>query len=255
MDDRRRAPPRADFDLPPGFDVVALRESKDAFAHAVSIAAESGAGTLVHVGRFDLLELALVLEPDETLTSARGVVYAVMNAMGDALAAVLPPEKPVTFDWPDTIRVDDGVIGGVRMAWPDDADEVEPPDWLVAAVTIRVVLPLTGGAVNPYDVTVREGTSLEIEGIEQLDSRSLTASFCRYLLLQLNGWRENGLDGAARAFLGRMPPDRARHRVIDGNGDLVEYGVDRREEIARLSLQAALGEPRWRDPSTGAPWI
>lgn len=255
MDDRRRTPPRADFDLPPGFEVVTLRESKDALAHAVSIAAEAGAGTLVHVGRFDLLELALVLEPEEALTGARGVIYAVMNAMGDALAAVLPPEKPVTFEWPDTIRVDGGVIGGVRLVWPDDAVEDEPPHWLVAAVTVRVALPLTGGAVNPYDVIARQGTSLEIEGIEQIDSRSLTASFCRYLLLQLNDWRDHGPDAAARTFLGRLPPDPARHRVIAGNGDLVEHGVDRREEIARLDLKAALGVPRWRDPSSGAPWI
>lgn len=255
MDDRWQSLPRADFDLPPGFDLVALRESKDALAHAVAIAAEAGAGTLVHVGRFDLLELALVLEPDEPLSDARRVVYAVMNAMGDALAAVLPPEKPVTFEWPDTIRVDGGVIGGVRLAWPDAAAEAGRPDWLVAAVSIRVALPLTGGAVNPYDVTAREGTSLEIEGIEQIDSRSLMASFCRYLLLQLDGWRETGFDGVARAFLGRLPPDRARHRVIAGNGDLVECGVDRRDEIARLNLLAALGAPRWRDPGTGAPWI
>ncbi len=255
MDDRRRTLPRADFDLPPGFDVVALRESKDALAHAVAIAASSGAGTLVHVGRFDLLELALVLEPDEPLSGARRVAYAVMNAMGDALGAVLPPEKPVTFEWPDTIRVDGGVIGGIRLAWPDGADEAGHPDWLAAAVSIRVALPLTGGAINPYDVITREGTSLEIEGIEQIDSRSLMASFCRYLLLQLDGWRENGFDDVARAYLGRLPPDRARHRVIASNGDLVECGVDRREEIARLSLLAALGAPRWRDPSSGDPWI
>ena len=53
--------------LPPPFSAVRLREVGDAFAHAVSIAAEKGAGTLVYVGRFDLAEFAVVLEPDEPL--------------------------------------------------------------------------------------------------------------------------------------------------------------------------------------------
>ena len=44
-----------------------LREVGDALAHATAIAAEEGAGTLVYVGRFDLAEFAVVLEPDEPL--------------------------------------------------------------------------------------------------------------------------------------------------------------------------------------------
>ena len=64
------------LDLPPGFREVALREAGDAFAHAKAIAAEEGAGTVVHVGRFDLAEFALVLEPDEPLCTARRALYA-----------------------------------------------------------------------------------------------------------------------------------------------------------------------------------
>ena len=55
------------LDLPPPFRLITLREVGDAFAHAVSVAADEGAGTLVHVGRFDLAEFALVLEPEEPL--------------------------------------------------------------------------------------------------------------------------------------------------------------------------------------------
>ena len=53
--------------LPPPFTLVTLREVGDAFAHAMTIAPEQGAGTLVYVGRFDLAEFAVVLEPDEPL--------------------------------------------------------------------------------------------------------------------------------------------------------------------------------------------
>jgi len=62
-----------DLTLPPPFTLVILREVGDAFAHAVKIAPEQGAGTLVYVGRFDLAEFAVVLEPDEPLRTARRV--------------------------------------------------------------------------------------------------------------------------------------------------------------------------------------
>ena len=72
---RNRQPPahavRAALDLPPPFRLVTLREVGDAFAHATAVAAEEGAGTLVYVGRFDLAEFAVVLEPDEPLRTAR----------------------------------------------------------------------------------------------------------------------------------------------------------------------------------------
>src|SRR3954449_637499 len=111
------------LDLPPGFRVVTLREVGDAFAHAKANAAELGAGTLVFVGRFDLAEFAVVLEPDEPLRLARRAFYAGMTALADALAAHAPPEKPMTIDWPDAIRIDGGLIGGGRLAWPENADE------------------------------------------------------------------------------------------------------------------------------------
>ena len=89
-----------DLDLPPGYTLVALRELGDAFSHACEIAAEAGAGTLVWVRRYDLVEFAVVLEPDEPLRSARRAFFAGMNALADAIAAHRPPEREVTFDWP-----------------------------------------------------------------------------------------------------------------------------------------------------------
>src|SRR5205809_1563424 len=121
----------AALDLPPPYRLVTLREVGDAFAHAGKIAAEEGAGTLVYVGRFDLAEFAVVLEPDEPLGTARRAFYAGMTALADALAAHAPPEKPITIDWPDAIRIDGGLIGGGRLAWPQDANESEAPTWLI----------------------------------------------------------------------------------------------------------------------------
>ena len=104
LDRSRRARPPPALDLPPPYRLVTLREVGDAFAHACAIAADEGAGTLVYVGRFDLAEFAVVLEPDEPLRLARRAFYAGMTALADALAAHAPPEKPMTIDWPDASR-------------------------------------------------------------------------------------------------------------------------------------------------------
>ena len=128
---RVQTPYGTQLDLPPPFRLISLREVGDAFAHAIDVAPDEGAGTLVFVGRFDLAEFAVVLEPDEPLRTARRAFYAGMAALGDALAAQAPPEKPMGFDWPDAIRIDGGLVGGARLAWPQDADEDAPPSWLV----------------------------------------------------------------------------------------------------------------------------
>src|SRR6266513_5815631 len=115
---RLRRSSKPALDLPPPFRLVTLREVGDAFAHATRVAAEEGAGTLVYVGRFDLAEFAVVLEPTEPLHTARRAFYAGMVALADALRAYAPPNKPVTIDWPDAVRVDGGLVGGGRLGWP-----------------------------------------------------------------------------------------------------------------------------------------
>src|SRR5476649_3042713 len=95
---RVNAPFKPALDLPPGFRLVTLREVGDAFAHAKANAAELGAGTLVYVGRFDLAEFAVVLEPDEPLRTARRAFYAGMAALADALLAHAQPDTAITID-------------------------------------------------------------------------------------------------------------------------------------------------------------
>ena len=124
------------IDLPPPYTLVRLREGGEAFAHALEIAAKSGAGTLVYVGRFDLAEFAVVLEPSEPLHTARRAFYAGMVALADALRAYAPPNKAVTIDWPDAIRVDGGLVGGGRLAWPKSSGEDDVPAWLVFGAMI-----------------------------------------------------------------------------------------------------------------------
>ena len=99
-----------------------MREVGDAFAHARANAAELGAGTLVYVGRFDLAEFAVVLEPDEPLRTARRAFYAGMAALTDALVAHAPPEKPIDLRLAGRDpRRSAAWSAAAQLAWPDGA--------------------------------------------------------------------------------------------------------------------------------------
>src|SRR5262245_58304503 len=130
--------PTAALDLPPRFRLVTSGEVGDAFAHACAIAPEASAGTLVYVGRFDVAEFAVVLEPEEPLHAARGIFYAGCTALVDALAVHAQPETSIALVWPDAINVDGRRVGGVRLGWPDGADETRRA-WLVFGATIRTI--------------------------------------------------------------------------------------------------------------------
>ncbi|WP_375161028.1 biotin/lipoate--protein ligase family protein [Bradyrhizobium sp. RDT46] len=235
--------------MPPPFTLVRLRESGDAFAHACRIAPESGAGTLVYVGRFDLAEFAVVLEPAEPLRSARRAFYAGMVALTDALRAYAPPSKPITIGWPDAVRIDGGLVGGGRMGWPSDADEDAPPPWLVFAAMIRTVaMSDDEPGVHPL------ASALDQEGFGEAGAAQITESFARHLMLALDGWRVDGFDSLARDYLTRMPRERQTVQRIDDRGDLLtrRLGMDKTE---RNDLVQALATPSWLDPALGGPRV
>src|ERR1043166_6000150 len=189
------------LDLPAPYRLVTLREVGDAFAHAVKIAAEGGAGTLVHVGRFDLEEFAVVLEPEEPLRLARRAVYAGMVALVEALLARAPPEKPLAIDWPDAVRVDGGLVGGGRLGWPHDAAEDEPPAWLRFGATIRTV------AIGEGEPGLRPLVSaLEDEGFGILGSGALVEGFARHLMVATDTWQEFGFAEIGKSYLSRLAP-------------------------------------------------
>jgi len=234
------------LDLPPGFRVVPLREVGDAFAHAKANAAELGAGTLVFVGRFDLAEFAVVLEPDEPLRTARRAFYAGMAALTDALAAHAPPEKPIVCVWPDSIYVDQGLVGGAQFAWSDGPED-QPPDWLVFGGMIRTVSMSEGEpGVRPLS------TAIEEEGFDEASAAELVGSFARHLMVQVDAWQEYGFKEIAKTYLTRLAPEKSARRDIDDNGDLLVRPVGK-PDVERRPLIAALAKPGWLDPKTRGP--
>jgi len=242
--------PRAltpELTLPPLFTLVRLRELGDAFAHAQSIAAEQGAGTLVYVGRFDLAEFAMVLEPDEPLRKARRTLYAGMTALADALAVHAQPETAITIDWPDSISVNAGLVGGGRLAWPQGIKEDETPPWLVFGAMIRTV-SVSGiePGLNPLV------TALEEEGFTDAMSDKVLESFARHFMVAVDSWQEKGFGAVAQSYLERLPRESGLRRDIDDNGDLLVRRMGQ-AEVDRKQLLPRLAAPAWYDPARRGP--
>lgn len=234
------------LDLPPVFRLITLREVGDAFAHAQKVAAEEGAGTLVYVGRFDLAEFAVVLEPDEPLRTARRAFYAGMNALTDALIAHAPPEKPIEIDWPDALRVDGGLVGGGRLAWPKDADEDAVPDWLVFGGMIRTISMTAEAGLHPLE------TALDAEGFDEHGAEALVESFARHLMVAIDTWEQDGFGTLMKEYLARLSPEKGARRDIDQNGDLLVRRIAG-GEVERRALVPALQAPSWYDAKRGGP--
>jgi hypothetical protein len=242
---RIRTDARPALDLPPPFRLVTLREVGDAFTHAQAVAASEGAGTLVQVGRFDLIEFAVVLEPEEPLVIARCAFYAGLNALGNALAAHAPPERAISFTWPDVIHVGGGLIGGARLAWPIGADEKKPPEWLVFSAMVRTV------GIARKDAGLHTlPSALEEQGFENLDSGRLLESFARYLMLAIDTWQTDGFMTIAHDYLRRTTHEKRASPALDANGDLLVRWPGHAEP-ERHSLREALRVATWLDALTG----
>src|SRR3981189_2453905 len=232
------------LDLPPGYTLVPLREVGDAFVHGCAIGSEAGAGTLVWVRRYDLVEFAVVLEPEEPWGSGRRAVFAGMNAVADAIAAHCPPERDVSFDWPDAIRFDGGLLGGARLGWPPGSGGGRWPAWLVCGVILRA-----SDMAHVETVQAVAGVSLLSEGFEMIDTDAIISSFARHLMAAFDQWNDRGCEALERDYRARLPKRMAgESRKIDLNGDLLVAPPAGHAPPDRTSLVDGLAKAARYDP-------
>lgn len=241
--ERRRRSDHANehvLDLPPPFRAVTLREAGDAFSHACEHAATLGAGSLVFVGRFDVAEFAVILEPTEALASARRVFYAGMVALYDALAATAPPQRSIHIQWPDAIYVAGGLAGGGRIGWPDNVNDRAIADWVVFGAELR----LAAG-----DDAYSTAATFDDENVPTLGADTLVASFARYFLAAVDSWQADGFAGIAKRYIARLEPESQAGRGVKIERDQRAPSFDAR--VYDQTFLASLKLPSWRDPVTG----
>ena len=233
--------------LPPLYTAVRLRELGDAFAHAIELAPKHGAGTLVHVGRFDLAEFALVLEPEEPLRQARRAFYAGMAAMADALAAAAPPETAINIAWPDALYINWGLVGGGRLAWPKKIGEDDVPPWMVFGGMIRTASMAGNDPGATPDIT-----ALDEEGFAEITANHVVESFARNFMYAVDAWHDIGFGAVAKSYLERFTPESGLRRDIDDNGDLLLRRTAS-GKVERSALLPRLKEASWFDPAGKRP--
>jgi biotin-(acetyl-CoA carboxylase) ligase len=229
--------------LPPLFSEIACGEGEAVFERAVADAGVLGAGTLLHGVRGHTLSIAVVLEPDEPLISARRAFFIGMVAIRDALASHCPPERDIRFAWPDTVLYDGARLGGGRMAWPNGCPDREAPAWIVLGIDlIRTRPQLSAGQALLGSISLREE--------EFFHDAELVESFSRHLMRLVSLHEAGEQSEIIDAYIHRLADTNGQQSLAD-NGDLLQHYPDGRLE--RRSLIDDLAAMRWLDPKTGEP--
>ena len=139
-----------------------------------------------------------------------------MAALSRRAIAHAPPEKPITFDWPDSVSVNQrsGRRRQARLAARTGEDE--PPEWLVFGAMIRTVSMAEGEpGLNPLV------TALEEEGFTDGLSEHVVESFARHLMVPSTPGRRAASAQSPRIICRGCRAKKALRRDIDDNGDLL----------------------------------
>ena len=164
-------------------------------------------------------------------------------------ATICPPEREVSFDWPDAILFDGGLLGGARLGWPANCAEDEVPAWLVFGIMLRAA-----HMTHVDEVQAAAGVSLLSEGFEMIDTDAIIGSFARHLMTAFDLWDERGFETTARDYLARLVSRKAgQRRRIDLSGDLLVAPPAGGGPPERASLVDALAKAAWYDPQARGP--
>ena len=88
--------------LPPLLTAKLINRGIDVEAKAISVAARGEAGVVCYSEVSDRLDMAITLAPEVKGLDAQQIQFIAMNAVGDAIGALAPPEVSVSFRFPGT---------------------------------------------------------------------------------------------------------------------------------------------------------
>lgn len=237
--------------LPPLYRPLAVASDVDPFAHGIDLAAaDADPGTLVWSQGEAACECALVLAPEHSLKQSFPVVQVLMLGIGDALGALIPPVVAVTYGWPDRIEVNGGLVGGVRLAWPESGVPDAVPDWMVAGFGIA----LRGGWGEDRSNDLHR-TTLQEEGCGDVTALDLLETFSRHFLSWINRWQDSGIEPVHQAWLSRATGlgkaitfevnGHVRDGIFSGLGDTGALRLLKNGITQTVALDDAMKIPTW----------
>src|SRR5260370_10435156 len=106
------------------------------------------------------------------------------------------PPRSTLFPYTTLFR---SLVGGARLGWPEEANEDEPPDWLIFGAMIRTVAM---GDVEPGVSPL--SSALYEEGFDDLDCGRLVESFSSHLMAAPDACQRHGFDEVAKAYRARL---------------------------------------------------
>jgi biotin-(acetyl-CoA carboxylase) ligase len=171
--------------LPPAFQLVGLDREVAAFERAVR-AAPRGIedGTVYWSARDDLLDMALVLEPELASLPTLDAVYLLAVATCEALGRLVPPTAAAACAWPGDLLLAGARVGGMRAGMAPTADPAAPPPWLVLGLCLQLA-DVPGGDLP-------DRTSLAAQGAGEITAPALLDAVCERFLRWAGRWREDG---------------------------------------------------------------
>ncbi len=174
--------------FPPLFSGEVVPKHTDPFDKAVSRAiAGVDSGTIFYSEAVDILRAALVLAPETPLEDAIQAVYVAQIGLAKSLGVLAPPEVPVHFEWPDRIKVNGAVCGGVRFA-ADVSDPKAHPKWLVIGIDVPFMHLTDEPGKTPNK------TCLQEEGCGEIAPMALLESWSKHTLLWLTYFMDSGFE-------------------------------------------------------------
>jgi len=121
-------------------------------------------------------------------------------AIGDALGGLLPEQTPVAFEWPDRVLVNDGCIGGTRLASASVSGPSGLPAWIVWSALLAIEADPDDEPGHHPDVTT---IGDEFAYQELFSATDLLEAIARHFLRWTTRWQEDGFMPVRRAWMER----------------------------------------------------
>lgn len=212
--------------FPPLLTGHGLKAPLDPAAEAVRGALEGryGAGDVVWARNTARAELAIVLEPEVSLSAALQMAPLLTLATVDALAALCPPKLAILHRWPGDILLNNSLAGQISLHAPRTA-ATEVPAWIVVAARVDIAAP--------EERTDWSRTTLAEEAGEPVTRSELIEAVAAHFLRRLHHWSETGFREAHSDWLFRAAG--REQALVFSAGDLAGEG-----RVAGLADDAAL---------------
>ncbi len=193
--------------LPPLLKAEKVSKEVNVFKKAISSIEKSDTGTVFYSERSDIVDIAILLNPEINKNKCNQIIYVMMVAAGDAIGALAPPEVLVSYSFPGYIYLNRGEAGVINYAIDNQKNDDQIPEWLILGLKLKLKQSENIEQDHP-DPSV---TSLETEGAGFISRTRMIESVCRHFLAWLNQWEEEGFAPVVKMWNQRIDENKSIH--------------------------------------------